>query len=1168
MDPPSPRRHTAAIITASQGEQRTEGGRGRGYRDVVLEGEGYWDVGGASGMSLATDNGCLMAFSCSCVAGKGFCNHIVALLYQTAHYLQLGVKAVPPPLACTSDLQRWHRPRTQGIHPELVSDVVVRKPTTGGKSGIRSTLFQAYSGPFPDPDLMAAGAKLHEVQPQPLIALVLDGLSDILTLSKFGPVPHGSPLSYHCPPPLETSNDIILHQGIIYLTWTLCQHCTSNCTYTHCKCHHKWPMQQSKCPAWVQLRHPRLTASRFRETCASWEGKADPAAAAKALAGQMIRGSRKQTAAMTRGLQMESEVLTNYAEFMRVNVLSVGFVIPPEAPHLGASPDGRVYDPSESPPYGLVEVKSTTKHDTSQVAHLKRENGYVSLRQSHRYYWQVQGQLALTIKCRPFYLPREFTSIIISAVYIPPQADTVTALSELHEVLAGHQTTLRDAALIVAGDFNRANLKTVRPDLRQHITCATRGERTLDHCYSPFKDGYRAKSLPPFGKSDHAAILLIPKYKQRLKQEAPVRREVTRWSDQSEASLQDALDTADWEMFRRSSDNISEFAEAVLGFIEKLTNDCVTKHIVKTFPNQKPWVDKNIREALRARTAAYNAALTTGNKEEYKAASYNVRRAVKEAKQRYGKKLEVQLQQTDSRGLWKSLRKITDYKPKSTPIPNANTSFADELNIFYARFENTQAAETHHIPSTSEEVTFQVTEHEVRRVLKQVNPRKAAGPDGITGRVLRTCADQLAPVFTEIFNLSLSQCIIPTCFKCSTIVPVPKKPRPSCLNDYRPVALTPIIMKCFEKLIKPSITSSLPPTLDQLQFAYRPNRSTDDAIAHLLHSTLTHLDTGKGAYVRLLFIDYSSAFNTIVPSKLAQKLQDLCLCPSLCRWIHNFLTGRPQVVRVGDHTSSSLTLNTGAPQGCVLSPLLYSLYTYDCKAIADSNTIIKFADDAAVVGLISNNNEAAYHTEVVHLADWCRENHLELNTSKTKELIVDFSRKQQRSFLPLNINGAQVERVEHFRYLGITISQDLTWSHHLSSIVRKANQRLYHLRRLRDFKLPLRVLRNFYTHIVESILCGSITTWMGNTTRRDQLALGRVVRSAERTIMTTLPNLQDIYIMRCRTRARRIAQDPSHPNNRLFSLLPSGKRFRLLRAKTERLRRSFFPQALRLLNEG
>ena len=133
----------------------------------------------------------------------------------------------------------------------------------------------------------------------------------------------------------------------------------------------------------------------------------------------------------------------------------------------------------------------------------------------------------LTIKCRPFYLPREFSSITFSAVYIPPQADTVTALSELHEALTSYQANHRDIALIIAGDFNRANLKSVRPDLRQHIRCPTRGERTLDHCYSPFKDGNKAKSLPPFGKSDHAAIFLMPKYKQWLKQEAPVRRVVT-----------------------------------------------------------------------------------------------------------------------------------------------------------------------------------------------------------------------------------------------------------------------------------------------------------------------------------------------------------------------------------------------------------------------------------------------------------------------------------------------------------------------------------------------------------------------------------------------------------------------------------------------------------------
>ncbi len=122
------------------------------------------------------------------------------------------------------------------------------------------------------------------------------------------------------------------------------------------------------------------------------------------------------------------------------------------------------------------------------------------------------------------------------------------------------------------------------------------------------------------------------------------------------------------------------------------------------------------------------------------------------------------------------------------------------------------------------------------------------------------------------------------------------------------------------------LSISIPATLDPLQFAYRPNRSTD-AISQVLHSSLTHIDSKNGNYVRLLFIDYSSAFNTIVPTKLAVKLSDLNITSSLCDWTQDFLTARPQVVKVGQFTSNSITLNVGAPQGCVLSPLLYSLYT-------------------------------------------------------------------------------------------------------------------------------------------------------------------------------------------------------------------------------------------------
>ncbi len=150
---------------------------------------------------------------------------------------------------------------------------------------------------------------------------------------------------------------------------------------------------------------------------------------------------------------------------------------------------------------------------------------------------------------------------------------------------------------------------------------------------------------------------------------------------------------------------------------------------------------------------------------------------------------------------------------------------------------------------------------------------------------------------------------------------------------------------------------------------------------------------------------------TIVPTKLAVKLSDLGLNTSFCDWIQDFLTARPQVVKVGQFTSNSITLNIGAPQGCVLSPLLYSLYTHDCVSSHSSTSIVKFADDTVVLGLINNDDEAAYLDEVERLTSWCQDNCLFLNVSKTKELIVDFRKRQQRPYTPLMISGTPVERV-------------------------------------------------------------------------------------------------------------------------------------------------------------
>ncbi len=322
--------------------------------------------------------------------------------------------------------------------------------------------------------------------------------------------------------------------------------------------------------------------------------------------------------------------------------------------------------------------------------------------------------------------------------------------------------------------------------------------------------------------------------------------------------------------------------------------------------------------------------------------------------------------------MWQGLKTICSSGNNSSAEVRADPLLAEELNTFYGRFECNggatlpiSASGSSRQSSNDYAITF--SEDEVRRELKRVNVRKAAGPDGNTGHVLRSCADQLAGLFTSIFNESLATSVVPTSFKKSVIIPVPKNSKPSCLNDYRPVALTSTVMKVFERLLKKHICSSIPATLDPLQFAYRPNRSTDDAISQVLHSSLTHIDSKNGNYVRLLLIDYSSAFNTIVPTKLAVKLSDLGLNTSLCDWIQDFLTARPQVVKVGQFTSNSITLNVGAPQGCVLSPMLYSLYTHDCVFSHSSTSIVKFADDTVVLGLVSNNDEAAYLDEVERL---------------------------------------------------------------------------------------------------------------------------------------------------------------------------------------------------------
>ena len=444
---------------------------------------------------------------------------------------------------------------------------------------------------------------------------------------------------------------------------------------------------------------------------------------------------------------------------------------------------------------------------------------------------------------------------------------------------------------------------------------------------------------------------------------------------------------------------------------------------------------------------------------------------------------------------------------------------------------------------------------------------KAAGPDCITPRTLKIFANELTPIFTELFNISLARETVPKTWKASTIVPVPKKPSPSELNDYRPVALTSVVMKSMERAVLSHLTDVTDTQMDPMQFAYRKARGTDDACAELIYQIFEHLEM-QGNYVRLLFVDFSSAFNTMLPSVLVDKLSTMSVSSSLCRWILNYLRDRSQRVRIGNTYSRSINTNIGAPQGCVLSPVLFTHYTDEYRGNSPHSFTIKYADDTAIIGLVNKDaDEIHYRRAVEDFVARCDQEGLILNVKKTKEMVIDFQKKQSDK-TPLTIKGETIEQCEQYKYLGLTISKNLTWDAHCETSKKKAMKKLYYLRTLKKFRLPPQILEAFYSATIVSTMTYGIVVWGAGTTALCNRKLNRIRNACSRIIGKTVKSLEDIHHERTLKFAKKIIKDPTHPLSSKFSLLPSQRRYRIPKLRTNRLKNSFVCSAIRLLNNS
>ena len=198
--------------------------------------------------------------------------------------------------------------------------------------------------------------------------------------------------------------------------------------------------------------------------------------------------------------------------------------------------------------------------------------------------------------------------------------------------------------------------------------------------------------------------------------------------------------------------------------------------------------------------------------------------------------------------------------------------FINEINTFPARFDDTDFRnEWGDLCQSLDPLPVTMCEDDVVSVLSHVKPRKAPGSDSLKGKVLKVCATQLGSVFIRLFQLLLDTQFVPCLWRLSTIILVPNKPNATLMKHFRLVSLTSVLCKCMDRIVHCQPTTSVAGRMNPLQIAYRAGGGVEDATLTLLDTVSKHLDS-TGNFVRILFMDFSSASNTIQPQLMDQSV--------------------------------------------------------------------------------------------------------------------------------------------------------------------------------------------------------------------------------------------------------------------------------------------------------
>lgn len=674
------------------------------------------------------------------------------------------------------------------------------------------------------------------------------------------------------------------------------------------------------------------------------------------------------------------------------------------------------------------------------------------------------------------------TNIEISALYRPPDTKFEEFNETIKFILDHTSSTMNETILF--GDLNFPNiiwkqhpslntpcpkfnrnaqqlkLKELSDELcmTQFVTEPTRGSNILDLIYANNENMVYNIDIFPTAFSDHNMINLETSIQLEHRSDSYEEMLSNPLSNVNIYSTDFKKVNSELEQIKWDDEINNRDVNETYLFVTKTISDIVIKYAKKKRKNKKKISSERKhrrilmrkRKRIRLQLSNYPTKQSLINRHE------KIEQEIKLSFENESKREEneaISKIKTNCKYFYSYAKKKSSTREKIINMTNKNgmaTKDKQEIceilqNQFVSSFSEPKKVDlTDDEPECAEDTLTDIyfSVDDVKAAIKDIPTNSAAGNDGITPKILKECSQNLSYPIYLLWKKSLGTGEIPEDCKKSVIVPIFKKGRKDKPENYRPISLTPHIIKIFEKIIKKNLVFHLETNnlIGSFQHGFRSKKSCLTQL--LCHYTKIYEYINSGKCVDVIYLDFARAFDKVDHKILLSKVKRLKIHGKMYSWLHNFLLNRKQKVVLAGSESTEKEVISGVPQGTVLGPILFIMMINDMPEVIKNSTLKSFADDSKLIKEIMNSGDfKLLNDDLRNVYSWADDNNLTFNCDKFSLIRYKNSKVNiDYDYDYLAPDGSKIKCVDKERDLGVLMSADLSFDDHIEFICAKSKQ--------------------------------------------------------------------------------------------------------------------------------